>query len=387
VSKKPRSKANGEGTIYKRKDGSYASQYHYIASEGSRKRRTLYAKSREEAASKLADALSERNRGLMFDGSVTTLDEYMQGYLTNCSCRVRPKTHRRYCDLYKCHIEPALGRKKLSNLKPHHLRAVYRQRLDAGLSPRTVAHAHVLLKQVLRQAVADGLIPRNPAEAVRPPKATKKTIRPLTPSEVRRMLSAATGDRWEALYVVAVSTGLRQGELLGLAWSDIDLDEGVLRVRHTLAAAGFPKGSPAMLSEPKTPRSRRSVRLPTLAVEALREHKVRQDAERAAAGDSWEDSLGSALVFPNIHGGPVDYTNVMARSYKPLLKRAGLPPIRFHDLRHTCATLLLSKGVHPKVVADVLGHASVTITLDTYSHVTPGLGDAAAGAMDDVLGD
>jgi integrase len=124
-----------------------------------------------------------------------------------------------------------------------------------------------------------------------------------------------------------------------------------------------------------------------LAVEALREHKVRQDAERAAAGDSWEDSLGSALVFPNIHGGPVDYTNVMARSYKPLLKRAGLPPIRFHDLRHTCATLLLSKGVHPKVVADVLGHASVTITLDTYSHVTPGLGDAAAGAMDDVLGD
>ena len=121
-------------------------------------------------------------------------------------------------------------------------------------------------------------------------------------------------------------------------------------------------------------------------MDALREHKTRQDKERAAAGNSWEDSLGSALVFPNIHGSPVDYTNLVARSYKPLLRRAGLPNIRFHDLRHTCATLLLARGVHPKVVADVLGHASVTITLDTYSHVIPGLGDAAAGAMDDALG-
>lgn len=377
-----RTKGNGEGSVYKRKDGSWCAQHHVQTSEGT-KRKTLYASTRAEAASKLARAIADRDGGLVFDAGTTTLNEYVAGYLADTRCRVRPKTFRRYCDLYKVHIEPTLGRRKLSDLKPDHLRAVYRARLAAGLSARTVQHAHVLLKQVLRQAVADGLIPRSPAEAVRPPRATKKDIRPLTPSEVRRMLREVREDRYEALYVVAVTTGLRQGELLGLGWDDIDLDGSVLQVRHTLQAPGFPKGAPATLTAPKTPRSRRSVRLTALAVDALRQHRERQDAERTAAGDTWEDR---GLVFPNIHGGPMDYTNLVARSFKPLLKKAGLPPIRFHDLRHTCATLLLSKGVHPKVVADVLGHASVTITLDTYSHVMPGLGDAAAGAMDDVLG-
>lgn len=185
-----------------------------------------------------------------------TLGQYVAGYLADTECRVRPKTFRRYCDLAKCHLLPALGRKKLSDLKPDHLRSVYRQRLDAGLSPRTVAHAHTLIKQILRQAVADGFIPRNPAESVRPPQGTRPEMQVLTPSEVRQMLTEARGDRYEALYVVAVTTGLRQGELLGLGWDDIDLDRCVLQVRRTLQAPGFPKGAPAMLSEPKTPRSR-----------------------------------------------------------------------------------------------------------------------------------
>jgi integrase len=273
---------------------------------------------------------------------------------------------------------------KLKDLRPDQLCALYGDRLDAGLSARTAGHAHTLLKQALKQAVADGLIPRNPADAVRPPKATKKDIRPLTPQQVRRLLTEARGDLFEALYVVAVTAGLRQGELLGLMWEDVDLEYGVLQVRRTLQALGFPKGAPATLTEPKTPRSRRSIRFTTLAMEALKKHRKRQKQEQAAARDAWKDW---GLVFPTQVGTPVNYANLNHRSFKPLLKRAGLPPIRFHDLRHTCATLLLSRNVHPKIVSEMLGHSNISITLDTYSHVIPGLGDVAAGAMDDVLGD
>jgi integrase len=167
-----------------------------------------------------------------------------------------------------------------------------------------------------------------------------------------------------------------------LMWEDVDLDSGVLQVRRTLQALGFPKGTPATLTEPKTPRSRRSVSLTAMAVDALLRHRKRQEQEQAAAGDAWQDR---GLIFPTTVGTPVNYANLNPRSFKPLLKKAGLPDIRFHDLRHTCATLLLSRNVHPKIVSDVLGHASVTITLDTYSHVIPGIGAAAAGAMDDAL--
>lgn len=170
---------------------------------------------------------------------------------------------------------------------------------------------------------------------------------------------------------------------MGLSWENVDREYGVLQVRRTLQTLGFPKGAPATLTEPKTPRSRRcSVKLTTTAVEALKRHRKRQDEDRQMSGSVWKDW---GLVFPTTVGTLVNYANLNHRSFKPLLKRAGLPSIRFHDLRHTCATLLLSRGVHPKIVSDVLGHASVTITLDTYSHVIPGLGDAAAGAMYDVL--
>ena len=179
-----------------------------------------------------------------------------------------------------------------------------------------------------------------------------------------------------------MSTGLRQGELLGLRWEDVDLGTATLRVRHTLQPPGFPKGAPARLTPPKTRRSLRSVRLPHSAVAALFRHQELQDAERSRSNGSWQEL---DLVFPNTLGGYADYTNLMPHHFKPLLRRAGLPGIRFHDLRHTCATLLLTKGVHPKIVSEMLGHSSVSITLDVYSHVIPGLGDAAASAMEDAL--
>ena len=204
---------------------------------------------------------------------------------------------------------------------------------------------------------------------------------PLSPTQAKTLLDTARkmDDRWSALYVLAVSTGMRQGELLGLKWDDVDLEAGVVRVRRTLTLA---RGGPR-LTEPKTPKSRRSIRLTTGAVDALRRYGELQHAERAAAGDRWNGSWG--LVFTTRAGTPIRRDNLHAKSWKPLLRRSGLPDIRFHDLRHTCATLLLVRGVHPKIVSEMLGHSSIAITLDVYSHVIPALGEVAASAMEDAL--
>jgi len=199
----------------------------------------------------------------------------------------------------------------------------------------------------------------------------------LDSEQAKRILEASRGDRLEALYVLAVTAGLRVGELLGLKWEDVDLDTGVLRVRRTRSRA---KTGPTFTA-PKNGKGRQ-LRLTRRAVEALKSHKAAQNTERLKAGSLWE---GDNLVFCTHAGRPLDFRNLAKASFKPLLKKAGLPDIRFHDLRHTCATLLLSRGHHPKLVQELLGHASVAMTLDRYSHVLPGMGDQTAAAMEAAL--
>lgn len=344
-----------------------------------RKRKVIYAKSHEEARKKLAEAIAKRDKGLVYDSGNVTLEEYLGRWLED-SVRgsVKVTTHAGYERVARLHVCPTLGSTKLSALTPAHLQTLYRAKLDEGLAPKSVKYIHTTLHRALKQAVRWGLVSRNGAAAVDPPRVVTPEMRPLSSAQSRTLLAAAKGNRLEALFVLAVTTGMRQGEILGLGWEDADLEAGVVRVRRTLTLA---RGGPR-LTEPKTPKSRRSIRLTATAVATLERHRERQEAEGASRRPGWN---AQGLVFCTRRGTPIRRDTLHDKYWKPLLRYAGLPDVRFHDLRHTFATLLLTKGVHPKIVSEMLGHSSIAITLDTYSHVIPGLGEVAASAMEDVF--
>ncbi len=373
-------RGNGEGSITRRKGGGWSAQYVVYTSEG-RKRRTLYGKTRAEVAAKLSKALADREGGLVFDAGNLTVGEYLDRWLKD-SVRgtVRISTFERHEQIIRAHLMPSFGRMKLKALTPAHVRSLHREKLDAGLAPATVRKIHSTLHKALSQAVADGLIPRNAAD-VKAPRPAPEEMRPLSESEARTFLDIAreAGDRFEALYVLAITTGLRRGELLGLRWDDADLDRGTLRVGRALVR----EGGRHVLGETKTRRGRRRVNLTSRTVAALKAHRKSQLEKRVRLAGLYEDH---GLIFTSENGTPLNPGNLVKRSFKPLLKRAGLPEIRFHDLRHTCATLLLGRGVHPKIVQELLGHATIAMTLDTYSHYLPSMGDQASGAMGDALG-
>ena len=372
-------RGNGEGTTpYRRKNGLWCAQY-TVYTAGGRKRRTLYGKTRQEVATKLAKALSDRESGLTFDADNLALNDYLDQWLSD-SVRgtVRQRTWERYEQIVRVHIKPSLGRIKLKALTRAHVRALYRAKLDAGLASRTVQYIRTTLHKALKDAVADGLIPRNVTEGVKAPRAKKKEVKALSPDQARAFLESARGDRFEALYVLAVTAGLRVGELLGLKWDDVDLDAGTLSVRRTLSEARSGK----ILELPKNGKGR-NIRLTSQAVEALKAHRKRQHEERLSLGTLWQDS---GLIFPAQTGTFMNAKNLTDRSFKRLLERAGLSrTVRLHDLRHTCATLLLGKAVHPKIVQELLGHATIAITLDTYSHVLPNMQGEAVSAMESAL--
>jgi integrase len=376
-----RRRGNGEGSITRhKKSGLYMARYTVETPTGS-KRRTIYAETRKEAADKLAKALSDRADGIVVDDKNLTVGEYLDRWVSDCvRGTVRESTYDRDKYLASNHIKPSIGRVKLKNLNPLHLQSLYRERLDSGLSGSTVQKIHHVLHKGLEQAARWSLIPRNRADDVNAPTATTKEMHPLSAHEARKLLEAARGDRLEALYVLAVHTGMRQGELLGLKWADLDLENSRVSVRRTLTRADG--GKRYTLGDPKTKKSRRTVRLTPQAVEVLRHHLTSQMEEIVRLGDIYDDQ---GLVFTSEPGTPINPSNLRQRSFRPLLKRAGLPQITFHDLRHTCASLLFQKNVHPKFVQELLGHASVAITLDTYSHALPGMGGEAADAIEELL--
>lgn len=376
---KKKERGNGEGDVYPRRNREgkvigYRGAYWVQTAEGP-KRRFVSGKNKTEARAALRKARADRDDGFVFDAGTLTLEDYLGRWLADSvKNTVRRSTFAQYESVVNRHIIPALGRLKLNSLTPAHMRRLYREKLEE-LSPRSVNYIHVTLHKALKQAVIDGFIPRNVTDAVKAPQVHKKEVRPLNPSEVAVLLSAARGNRLEAVYVVAVHTGLRRSELLGLKWTDVDLEAGILSVQRSLDADGT-------FNPPKRNKSRRTVKLTGQALEALASHRARQNEERLHLGSLWEDY---GLVFPNRVGKPMNGDNLYHRGFKPPLKRADLSGFTFHSLRHTCATLLLSKNVNPKIVQEMLGHATISQTMDTYSHVMPGMSDIAATALEEAL--
>jgi integrase len=374
-------RGNGEGSIYERKDKDgrvigYRGAYFARTLDGARKRFYVSGKTKTEVKAKLRKVTADRDDGIVFDTQNLTVGRYLERWLPDSvKDTVKQTTFECYERLMRLHLQPTtLGSVKLKALTPANVRALYREKLDSGLSPASVQRVHALLHKALKQAVNDGLVPRNVTEAVKAPRQSRKEIQALNPEQARAFLGAARGERLETLYLLAVHTGLRQSELFGLMWQDVDLEANRLSVRRILSAA---KNGP-IFTTPKNDKSR-SVRLTPRAVESLHAHRKRQAEEREKLGKPWRDH---GLVFCTQVGTPLNRNNVHTRSFKPLVERASLPPtLRFHDLRHTFATLMLKGGEHPKVVQEMMGHSNINITLDTYSHVLPDMQDKAADRL------
>ncbi len=362
--------------IKKRKDGRYEAKYSVETPDGT-KRRSVYGKSREEVTVKLAAAL-ERAEEItpQIQPTDITVQEYLEGIHDQAvQHAVKRRTYESYHCIVNHHIIPTLGSIKLRELTPRQVQSFYSDKLAAGLSAKTVTNIHTTLHRSLKLAVDWELVSRNVCDSVAVPRREASEVQPLNQKQAKALLAAAEGDRFHPLYVLAVTTGMRQGEILGLFWADLDLSNRIVRVSRALVT-----GHGQTYESPKTKRSRRSIALTTKATSALKEHRERQ----RTAGLPVE---GNAPVFTNNVGKPLHPKNLMDRSFKPLLRKAGLPDTTFHAAtRHTAASLMLSQGVHPKVVQEMLGHANITITLDTYSHLLDGMGGTGASALDDALG-
>lgn len=369
-------RGNGEGSISQGKDGRWVAR---ISLPGG-KRKAFYGPTRAAVAKRLANAIRDRDKGLPIADSRLTVKDYLEHWHQFGSRHVQPSTLAGYESHMRVHLIPHIGHLPLTALSPRHVEQLIADLEVAGLSPSTIGHIRATLRRALGQAVRQGLVVRNVAAGAlcTVPRIERKEVRVPTPEEARAILAAFDGHWLEAAVAVSIGCGLRQGELRALRWADVDLDGGRLTVRQA-----WQRSAGAWhLAEPKTAASRAPVAIPASVVATLRLHKAAEARERLAAGRH-EDS-GAALVFTTRSGRPLDPSD-MLKAFRRRLAGAGLPEIRWHDLRHACASLLLADGLDVVAVAAVLRHASPTTTLDTYAHALPGGVDAAAVRMDAIL--
>jgi integrase len=343
------------------------------------RRRWVYGRSRKEVAAKLAEVVEKAKAGVSPAADRITVKEYLERWLEDTvRRRVRPKTYRGYEQLVRLHIVPALGRQRLSKLTPLHVEQLMNATLEAGLSNRTVQYMRAVLRAALAQAVRWRLLSVNVAALTEGPTVRRKAVPALTPADAKVLLAAIAGHRLEALVVVALGLGLRQGEVLGLRWEDVDLEQREVHVRRAVQRM---KGQGIQAIELKTEMSRRNLALPDLVADVLAQHRERQQVERVEAGPRWQDT---GLVFTTSIGTAMDGSNV-THEFQRVPAKAGLPRMRFYDLRHGCASLLLARGVHPRVVMETLGHSAISLTMNTYSHVSRALQREAALQIDQAL--
>ncbi len=365
-------------TIERLRSLGYLNSVHVGYSGGRRRRKLVSGRTRAEVARKLAAALRAAEMGIAAMPERLTVGQWLDHWLENVAGpNTRPKTYGTYAYIVREHVAPELGKRPLQKLSPQDIRAFMKRKSEQGLSAKTVKHLRDTLRAAINVAVKDGLVVRNVAAMVVPPRAAKHEMAAFSPQDAHRFLEATRGHRLEALFSVALCLGLRQGEILGLRWADVDLDARQITVRYQLQRID----GKLTLVEPKTERSRRTIALPQLAVSVLLKHRARQDQERDFAGSRWVET---GMVFTTGIGTFLDQRNLL-RNYYRILDTADVPRLRFHDLRHSAATLLLSQGCHPRVVMDLLGHSSISVTLDTYSHVIPEMRREAADQMDAVF--
>jgi integrase len=366
-------RGKNEGSIFKRPNGIWRAQ---IMLNGNRF--NYSAKTKLECQKWVQEIRNQLEEVQTPEPNDIELEVYLQEWLETAKPALRPKTSQQYEQLICKRINPVLGKMKLKELRPDRIDRYYAEMYQAGVGVRTIRYIHSILHRALERAVKYDIISRNPTHKAILPRKQQPEMSVLEESQVSALLIAAKTSRLEALFHLAVTTGMRQGEILGLKWPDIEWKSGILHVRRQVQRV------PALVyvfGEPKTRAGKRTIKLGPSTLQALRAHWERQQLEKAAAGPSWQNN---DLVFPSTHGTPLDQSNLL-KEFKRILMLANLPHIRFHDLRHTAASLLINHGIPVIVVSRILGHSKPSVTLDIYSHVFSGMQDEAAQLMDTLV--
>ena len=371
------------GQIIKRGDNTWLVRI-FTGRDAHGKRRYLNKTIRgnkKDANTYLSNTLTAMSTGTFVEPVKLSVSEYLNKWLEMAAKpRLRERTFNDYSEKLDRYVRPVIGSQKLADVRSLDVQSVYSAMAGRNLSPRTIRYTHAILGSAFKQAVKWNMLQRNPCDGVELPRMERKEMQAFSPEEVTRFLSATAEDDHSALFALAVATGMRPEEYLALKWSDLDLEARIVTVTRTLV---WRKGGGWYFGEPKTARSRRTITFPDPLAKLLRTHKAKQSEVRLKLGGAYSSEN---LVFATVEGTPLNIRNLTQRHFKQILKRANLSAsFRLYDLRHTCATLLLAANEHPKVVSERLGHASITLTLDTYSHVLPSMQQAASDKLERIL--
>ncbi|OAA21855.1 site-specific recombinase XerD [Frankia sp. EI5c] len=379
--RRKRRRSQGEGALFQRaSDGLWVGRADLGWVDGKRSRKTVYGKTEKECREKLTKVQRAAELGVNVTAERRTVAVWLGEWLDiKEGDGTRASTLRAYRWLINTHIVPVIGRVQLDKLTPLDVRRLVASAKKSGLSAGSVRHVHSLIRNALAEAERLDLVARNVAKAVKAPPTPHREVRALRPEEARRLVEVLRGERLEAVFACGLMLGLRRGEILGLRWSDVDLDGATLHVRQTLQRVD---GS-LMFVPAKTERSHRRLPIPPKLMAILRRHRATQTAERTGLGDAWTET---GLVFTSSIGTPLEPRNVNRR-FDVLRRQAGLPWLRLHDLRHAFASMLFAEGVPARTVMELLGHSTIQLTMNTYTHVMPETRRDAVGRLDRIFSD
>jgi integrase len=386
-----RKRGAGEGNVYQRSDGRWEARLSLGYANGKRIRKSYFGATQAAVEGELLKARAKQSQGLPVSTDRQTVEQFIKNWLEQTiKPNAKQRSYESFSTVARLHIYPVIGRVRLDKLTPQHVanlldlkrqpmkREDRKQDPKPGLSPQSLVNIRTVLRSALQQALKWGLVARNVATLVDPPRVPRPKVHTLSAREARKLLDTAKGSRFEGIFALALTLGMRRGEILGLRWADVDFEHSVIRISQAVQrlAVGL------TITEVKTERSRRVLAMPESIARILRLRRAHQAQERLLAGLQWKDT---GLCFTTPNGGPLEPIT-LHRAYKKLLAAADLPTtVRFHDLRHSAASLLLAQGVHLRAIMELLGHSSISLTANTYSHVQPAMMRDVADTMEQIL--